>query len=85
MSKIKISVNIPDGESCENCPFKALNLFEDNICTLFDKVALDNMCSILKSQNKCQEYCSNCSYSEVNGPARCKKCKELKDGDEINL
>lgn len=75
--KIQITVNIPDGEYCENCQFAAIDGCENPICTLFG-TKLQTACEYYRSSNgNCDDrICCECPNLEHSGSnAKCKKCK----------
>ena len=84
--KIQITVNIPDGDYCENCQFDALDGCENSICTLFGK-ELQTSCDYYRSlHGDCDNsICCECPNLEHNGNAKCTACRDTHSNEKQRL
>lgn len=81
--KIQITVNIPDGDYCENCQFDVLDGYENSICTLFGK-ELQTSCDYYRSlHGECDNrICCECPNIEHNGNAKCTACRDTPSNEK---
>lgn len=81
--KIQITVNIPDGDYCENCQFNALDGCENSFCTLFCQ-ELQTSCDYYRSlHGDCDNrICCECPNLEQIGNAKCTACRDTPSNEK---
>ncbi|MGN0551647.1 MAG: hypothetical protein ACI4I4_07405 [Acutalibacteraceae bacterium] len=77
--ELNLTLNIPDGDYCNDCQFAALDACENPICTLYGRVNLQSACEHYRTlHGNCKDrLCIDCPIviDGINGNAKCDKCR----------